>query len=86
MGGFGTVKFSLSLSESDKIKPAEIICIKKTKEIGYENDLLLKDIIKNTVGDYFADDIGDVVFAPTVFDMSIVTGSIDKKHNKGYLM
>ena len=82
MGGFGTVKFSLSLSESDKIKPAEIICIKKTKEIGYENDLLLKDIIKNTVGDYFADDIGDVVFAPT----SIVTGSIDKKHNKGYLM
>ena len=35
MGGFGTVRFALTLSESDKIKPGEIICIKKTKEVGY---------------------------------------------------
>ena len=34
-GGFGTVKFELSLTESDKLKLGEIVCIKKTKEIGY---------------------------------------------------
>ena len=85
-GGFGTVRFALSLSESDILKPGEVVCIKKTKEIGYENELSIKEIAKNTVGDFFADDIGDIVFAPTVYDMSIVTLSKEKKHNKGYLM
>ena len=35
-GGFGTVKFALSLTESDKIKVGELICIKKSKEIGFK--------------------------------------------------
>ena len=40
-----------------------------------EDSLTINEIIKNTVGDYYADDIGDIVFAPSVYDMLIVTGS-----------
>ena len=29
----------------------------------------IKDIVKNTVGDYYADEIGDIVYAPSVYDM-----------------
>ena len=35
-GGFGTVKFALSLTESDKIKVGEVICVKKSKEVGFK--------------------------------------------------
>lgn len=48
--------------------------------------MTIKEIVKNTVGDYFADEIGDVVYAPTIYDMSIVTKSNENKHNKGYLI
>ncbi len=36
-GGFGTVKFTLSLivPESEKIKSGDLICIKKTKHDQY---------------------------------------------------
>ena len=30
-GGFGTVRFGLSLTDTDKLKSGEIVCIKKTK-------------------------------------------------------
>ena len=51
-----------------------------------EEPLNLKEIVTNTAGDYFADDIGDIVYAPSVYDMLIVTTANDIKHNKGYLM
>ena len=39
-GGFGTVKFALSLiaDENNKISPAEVICIKKSKHKGKLKD------------------------------------------------
>ena len=43
------------------------------------------DIFNNTLGDYFADKISDIVYSPSIYDMLIVTGA-DEKHNKGYLM
>lgn len=75
MGSFGTVKFALSLLESDKINFGEVICIKKTKCLGnkiYNDDeipVTIKDIVKSTIGDYFIDDVGDIVYAPSVYDM-----------------
>ena len=49
-GGFGKVRFALSLFELDKVKAGEVICIKKTKEIGnikYDgaNKLKFKEIV-----------------------------------------
>ena len=46
----------------------------------------MDEILKNTVGDFLSDKIGDIVYAPDVYDMSIVTKANNGKHNKGYLM
>ena len=51
-----------------------------------DNELSIKEVVSNTIGDFFADDIGDVVYAPSIYDMSIIMKSADFKHNKGYVM
>jgi len=97
-GGFGTVRFALSLLDS-KAKPADIICIKKTKNFAIlqkirdqEQDIQKKlatpfeQVINSTLEDYFTDDIANMVYAPNIFDMALVTGSNNDAHRKGYLM
>jgi len=91
-GGFGTVRFALSLLDNDKTKPAGIICVKKTKNFeklksGNPNVNPLESITNGTLGDYFTNDVAEMIQAPNVFDMSLVTDTtINSLHQKGYLM
>ncbi len=100
-GGFGAVKFALSLFQG-KASPGDVICIKKSKNFEYlaakGGGMLfsaLQQATEATVGDYFSSDIAEKVFAPEVFDLALVTTesaiSTNKKgrrndHRKGYLM
>ena len=43
------------------------------------------NITKNTMDDYFTDDIATLVFTPKTFDAHIVIDE-DDKHSKGYFM
>ncbi|WP_342269666.1 WD40 domain-containing protein [Rickettsia endosymbiont of Orchestes rusci] len=83
-GGFGTVRFALSLFDS-KSKPGEVVCIKKTKSIK-DPETPCARIIDETLKDYFTNDIADIIYAPNVFDMALVTQNAGNSHRKGYVM
>ena len=72
-GGFGTVKFALSLigDEKNKTSPGEVICIKKSKDKGKLKEGGMKEILSSTLDDYLVDDLGAFVFAPKVYDMAV---------------
>jgi serine/threonine protein kinase len=83
-GGFGTVRFALSLFDA-KSKPGDLVCIKKTKSIkGLETTCAR--IIDETLKDYFTSDVADIIYAPSVFDMALVTLDVGNSHRKGYLI
>ncbi|WP_342267925.1 pentapeptide repeat-containing protein [Candidatus Tisiphia endosymbiont of Empis tessellata] len=84
-GGFGTVRFALSLFDA-KSKPGDLICIKKTKSIN-SLEPSYEQIIDTTLRDYFTNDVADIIYAPSVFDMALVTDrNVGQNHRKGYLM
>ncbi|WP_341761068.1 pentapeptide repeat-containing protein [Candidatus Tisiphia endosymbiont of Thecophora atra] len=84
-GGFGTVRFALSLFDA-KSKPSDLICIKKTKSIN-SLEPSYEQIIDTTLRDYFTNDVADIIYAPSVFDMALVTDrDVGQNHRKGYLM
>ncbi|WP_375330738.1 NACHT and WD40 repeat domain-containing protein [Candidatus Tisiphia endosymbiont of Oplodontha viridula] len=84
-GGFGTVRFALSLFDA-KSKPGDLICIKKTKSINYPEPSY-EQIIDTTLRDYFTNDVADIIYAPGVFDIALVTDrDAGENHRKGYLM
>ncbi len=68
-GGFGTVKFSLSLFNTDKLKIGKLICVKKTASPS--ENVSDEEIFKNTIGDFFADEFGEYVHTPEVYGISI---------------
>ena len=100
-GGFGTVRFALSLFRS-RSDCGEVICIKKTRSFAAlasrKNQKSLTPLQLATeaiIEDYFASDVADKVYAPQIFDLAIVSDlSVNKKedlsvkgcHQKGYLM
>ena len=66
-GGFGIVKFALTLTSSGALEAGKLICIKKTKKDEFDKERILNI----TLGDYFIDDVGNYVYAPKVYDMGI---------------
>jgi len=92
-GGFGTVRFGLSLFKADS-NPGDIICVKKTKSfegLAKEADYfrpIMNIVTENTMGDYFTNNIAKTIYAPKVLDMAMVTNKdiVDPDHQKGYLM
>jgi hypothetical protein len=92
-GGFGTVRFGLSIFDS-KSNPGDLICIKKTKNFDTLRDEAkgdikptpLEQVIDGTIGDYFTSDISGLIHAPKVYDLSLVTSrEAGDSHQKGYL-
>ena len=66
-GGFGIVKFALTLTSSGALETGKFICIKKTKK----TELSKEKILSNTLGDFFIDEVVNFVYAPKVYDMGI---------------
>src|SRR5262249_18005253 len=66
-------------------KPGDIICIKKTKCIDNKS-LKFQEALETILEDYFVETIADSVYAPQVFDMSIINDIEEPKHNKCYLL
>jgi hypothetical protein len=59
----------LSLFNNDKIKIGKLICVKKTSTPN--ENVTETSIFKNTMGDFFADELGAFVHTPEVYAMSI---------------
>ena len=74
------MKFALTLTSSGAFESGKIICVKKTKKEVKE----LNSILSSTLGDFFIDEVGNHVYAPIVYDMSITHKEL--KTDKGYLM
>ena len=95
-GGFGSVKFAMSLFRHNGTSPGDVICIKKTRNFttlssnGGMMYSALQQATEATIEDYFASGIADKVYAPQIFDLAIIShqsayeGETD--HRKGYLM
>ena len=97
-GGFGSVKFAVSLFHHNGTSPGDVICIKKSRSFtaldpsnyGGMIPSSLQQATEATIGDYFASGIADKVYAPQIFDLAIIShqsayqGKTD--HRKGYLM
>jgi serine/threonine protein kinase len=90
-GGFGKVRFALSLFTA-KASPADIICVKKTKNfLDLNANLEVKPfdaVTDYTLSDYFVDEIANLIYAPEVLDMAIISNRdcVSPEHMKGYLM
>ena len=100
-GGFGTVRFALSLFRN-RSNCGDVICIKKTRSFAaltshkHQNTLTpLQRATEAIIEDYFAGDVANKVYAPQIFDLAIVSDSfVNEKedpsgkgcHQKGYLM
>jgi hypothetical protein len=97
-GSFGKVRFALSLFAA-KASPADIICVKKTKNFAQLNDELrgkqeykptaFEQVTDVTISDYFVDEITSLIYAPEVLDIALVTDKnviTNPTHQKGYLM
>lgn len=93
-GTFGKIRMALSLSlneTSPKMKPGEVICLKKTvifrkvKEAEKPQEISLDTIIESTWNDYSSGEVGRFTFSPNVYDMSLVLFP-KMKHHKGYTM
>ena len=95
-GGFGSVKFAVSLLNHGGTSPGDVICIKKTRNfttLSSNGGMLFSPLqlaTEATIGDYFASGIADKVYAPQIFDLAIVSGQSanqeEADHRKGYLM
>lgn len=81
-GGFGTVRFAVSLSEEKATKSGDIICIKKSKNLGQVD---LENVQNSTLSDYLSDQFADFVRAPKIYDMAIINTFKHNKHDKGYI-
>jgi WD40 repeat protein len=83
-GGFGTVKFGLSIFND----PGKVICIKKTKSYSEISEIdKMSFITENTMSDYFGSGVIKSIYVPKIFDMTIVSDKdAGHKHQKGYLM
>ena len=85
-GSFGALKFALTLvsPENYKTNIGDLICIKKSKHIGFikkNNEILeLNEIYESVIGDYFADSFADFIYSPNVYDMQITNLVSINKH------
>ena len=95
-GGFGKVKFALSLFGSKK-GPGEIICVRKTrnfKQLTPKHEVFIVSALhlatEATLADYFARTVAEKVSAPQIFDLAIVATNehqeVSLTHQKAYLM
>ena len=97
-GGFGPVKFAVSLLNHRGANPGDVICIKKTLNFTVLDPSIYEGMIPSslqqateaTIGDYFASGIADKVYAPHIFDLAIVSDQSanegETDHRKRYLM
>ena len=98
-GGFGAVKFAVSLFNHNGTSPGDVICIKKSRNftiLASNGGMMyssLKQATEATIEDYFASSIADKIYAPQIFDLAIVSSQLayegyegETDHRKGYLM
>ncbi len=89
-GSFGKVRFALNLLYLNKY-PGDIVCVKKTNSINKLPSSSLSPeatITTNTLEDYFASEMSDLIYSPKVVDMAIIIESpaaVETIHQKGYL-
>mgnify|MGYP000859612344 CR=1 FL=1 len=95
-GGFGAVKFAVSLFNHKGTSPGDVICIKKSRNftiLSSNGGMMyssLQQATEATIEDYFASSIAEKVYAPQIFDLAIVSSQSayegETDHRKGYLM
>jgi serine/threonine protein kinase len=86
-GGFGKVRFALSLFDT-KANSCDVICIKKTKSYGQLDALhKIQAITDGTIDDYFTDTVAKVIYSPAILDMALISDfNLKANHQKGYIM
>jgi hypothetical protein len=54
-GGFGKVRLAMTLTDEEQLAAGVILCVKKTKYVGFNENLTLNSIMNNTLDDLLAD-------------------------------
>ena len=92
-GAFGKIRLCMALTRnesSNKMKPGEIMCVKKSLVFQEESYLYsLGEMNQNVWNDYSSGEVSNLIFSPEVYDLTLLTNASSfaiEAHQKGYSM